>query len=154
MGKKTETQQELCDRSVDMSCFTREVQDICPIIRGLMDKHSRYKVYVGITVHPCRRYTGSASTTALPTGYAIGGDYVQVEDLILESPHKLRYEKMYVLSSSTNLEAIRNMEIQAIACAMNYRLQQVDNKNPGGEGPDAESNVYYLYLCISYVMLD
>jgi hypothetical protein len=151
--------QFLCLTKIEDDFFTSKIpgkpEDICEIVQKVIDRHPNQVIYVGITYHPCGRYTGNyKGTQPLPPKFNISYKFGEVtnEELLLESPHKHFYNKMYVIFSHPDLEKIVKLEKQAIECARNLAQGRVNNGSKGGEGNFPESELYFLYICVSSIV--
>ena len=159
MAKIDNSSQRSCNKNVQMFHFIQDGNEaeICSTIQSIMEKHNHQKIYIGISCHPCGRYTGDyAGTTALPRDYQMEVNHEEINANILEAAHESTYNNMYVIFSHNNLERIRKLETEAIECVKNHNIKQSANRNDGGGGRDAEtvSDTYFLYVCTSAITLD
>ncbi|MDP1746055.1 MAG: hypothetical protein Q8L90_10785 [Bacteroidota bacterium] len=157
MAKLLNSSQLQCNNRVTMTYFIKNgiETEISGVIKSIMDMHPNQQVYIGISCHPCGRYTGDYDrTTSLPTGFEIEVKHGEIDKPILEA-HMYTYNNMYVIFSCNTLERIRELEIEAIECTKDYNIKQYINGNAGGGGRNAEteSDTYFLYVCTSTNML-
>lgn len=128
--------------------------DICEKICSAIDYHDPKMVYIGITHHPCGRFTNSYdSTTPLPTKMNFEFEYESDMTSIDEAAHCILYETMYVICSLSVLELMRELEIDIIEKINKLRPGKLSNGNKGGGGHLPKSDLYFLYICIKKPIL-
>lgn len=145
-----------CDKSVfgefynNSTALTKE--DISAIILQVMEINSLGEVYIGISHHPCGRFTGRyTESLPVPTGIKFFENIDEPEELN-ERAHKYDYEEMHIICSIHGMEAIRQMEIDVIDQLRKMNPNYVINTKKGGNGNLVEAEIYYLYICFSRLL--
>lgn len=146
-----------CDNNV-LTDYFAGVGMICneaslrTIISKLMQDIPDRNVYIGVTHHPCGRFSGSYSKTAyLPADLPY--EYSFSENMIQERAHYLDYDRMYLICYTQDKQQIFDNESLAISIAKEIDVTRVENTTAGGNGKVTGSEIYWLYVCISNKIL-
>lgn len=126
-------------------------EQIIKHISQIAEKHVPSGIYIGISGHPCGRFTGFyESTTPVPPNL-MNYQYKnpeKIQDSIDEAAHCFQYSHMYLICRSTDKEYMKDLEQRMIEFVKEKYPEQVKNIAPGGEG-DIQLEMIYLYVCIS-----
>lgn len=122
-------------------------------IEKILESVEPKRVYIGITSHPCGRFTGYyEATTSVPTYIGTSEKEGIVEDSINEAAHIMKYSRMYLICCSDDVEYMRELEQKVIEHCREKYPEQIINDSDGGEG-NFKLDMVYLYVCISNEIL-
>lgn len=147
-------EQLLCDRYVLLDYYDAHDNQcsnklIAHKIEQIMNDYPAKNVYIGVTHHPCQRFTGDKeNTTPLPSSLNFNYEFGD-EELITEEAHNESYEKMFLICYRRSKKMAFSVETLAIKIAREIDAGRVKNSSKGGNGNLAESEYYWLYVCIS-----
>lgn len=145
--------QIVCDAKVDVFYLINDTKflpvfiQVCEIAEKYQDKG----LYIGISHHPCGRFTGDYLTNHLPTFCDIKYESEQYLPVITEIAHKERFSRMYLISYCDNYEIISELEKKVLAVGKQEYPNRIlnDENSKGGEGRQVNSDLYFLYVCTS-----
>ncbi|MES2557207.1 MAG: hypothetical protein V4604_13710 [Bacteroidota bacterium] len=152
---KTKWPYAICNRNVLTTYYIgngkgREVE-IVETIQRIIDDNEPHKAYIGVTHHPCGRFTGYYwPEKPLPLGAQMQYNYDK-DEYLAEDAHGLFYKTMFLVCYLHDLEALNALEIQTIAEIRKTRVGRLNNSDDGG-GYATKSDVYFLYICISNML--
>lgn len=128
---------------------------VWPKVAEIFHNYPKQKIYIGITHHPCGRFTGDYGTLHLPSKFELKYESNERGRSIDEQAHSNLYSKMFLICSNNSLKKIQDIEIKTLEYARKYFPDRVDNSSQsgGGEGNIPESEYYFFYACISLTLM-
>lgn len=154
MSEKNQVQ---CNKAVRDTYYDGNNADInvWKKIADIFHDFPNQNIYLGITHHPCGRFTGDYDCMHLPVQFKDYESEKYVPPVNESGPHSVLYTTMFLLCSSSSIEKIKKLEIEVIKQARIYFPKRLGNseKSGGGEGDFPKSNYYFLYACISFEIL-
>ena len=122
-------------------------ENLTTLINRLMKELPDDYVYVGVTHHPCGRFSGKDGTTPLPNHFRFIKEYYTEDALITERLHNEDYDMMYLICYTDNKARAFFYETSAIKIARSIDNARVLNGTAGGNGNMPESDYYWVYIC-------